>query len=72
MELLGRKVSQGTISRWLKQAEEWIGAGNVLPDFSDAHASKPTPMDPERIDLGERQDGRARHQRGRRNSDRDD
>jgi hypothetical protein len=72
MEPLKRKVGQGTISRWLKQVKEWIEAGNVLPDLSEPLDSKPTPMDPERIELGERQDGRARHQRGRRNSDRHD
>jgi hypothetical protein len=72
MEELGRKVGQGTISRWLKQVKEWNEACNVLPPLPEARDSKPTAMDPERIDLGGRQDGRARRQRGRRNSESDE
>jgi hypothetical protein len=70
-EQLGRYVNQGTISRWLMQVGQWIEAGNVLPSLpSNAHA-KPVPIDPERIDLGKRQDGRTERQKGRRNSDGD-
>jgi hypothetical protein len=72
MELLGHAVDQGTISRWLKQVKEWLEAGNVLPDLSESLDSKPSPMDPKWIELGERQDGRASRQRDRRNSARDE
>jgi hypothetical protein len=72
MELLGRKIDQGTVSRSIKRVEEWIEAGNVLPDLSEPLDSKPSAMDPSQIDLGARQDGRGKRQRGRRNSDRDD
>ena len=72
MKLLGRKIDQGTVSRYLKQVKEWIKAGNVLPEIAAPLPSKPRPIDPERIDLGEQREGRAKHQRGRRNSDRDD
>ncbi len=69
---LKRKVDQGTISRWLKQVKGWIKAGNVLPDLHQSLDKKPTPMDPGRLDLGERMDRRAKHQRDRRTSDHDD
>jgi hypothetical protein len=69
---LKRPVDQGTVSRWLTQVKAWLDAGNVLPDLTVARERKPAPIDPERIDLGERQDGRAKRQRGRRNSDSDD
>jgi hypothetical protein len=72
MKLLHRKVDQGTISRMLKRVKEWTKAGNVLPEQTQALNSKPAPINPERLDLGERQDGRAKRQRGRRTSDRDD
>jgi hypothetical protein len=71
MEALGRQVSQGTISRWLSWVRKWIEAGNVLPPLPEPLNSQPTPLDPERIDLGKRQDGRTRRQRGRRISDND-
>jgi hypothetical protein len=64
-----RPVTQGQVSRWLNEVKDWIEAGNVLPDLTATPNTKPTPINPELIDMGERQDGRARHQRGRRNSD---
>jgi hypothetical protein len=72
MKLLGRKVDQGTISRMLKQVRDWIAAGNILPDLSEALDSKPTSMDPETIDLGPNREHRPKHQRKRRTSDRDE
>jgi hypothetical protein len=69
MELLSKKVVQGTISRWLTQVKQWLEAGNVLPNLPEHHpATKPSPMDPQRIDLGERQDGRTKRQKQRRTS----
>jgi hypothetical protein len=72
MELLGRKVEQGTISRWLKQVKGWVEAGNVLPQIREPLNSKPTAMDAERIDLGANLEHRPKYQRKRRNSDRDE
>jgi hypothetical protein len=69
MNHLGRKVDQGTISRWLNQVRDWIKAGNILPDLSDPLETNPTPMDPERIDLGPHREHRPKHQRKRRTSD---
>ncbi|HTU19229.1 MAG TPA: hypothetical protein VMG10_14305 [Gemmataceae bacterium] len=65
-ENLGRPITQGQVSRWLKAMKDWLEAGNVLPDLSASALPKPMPMDPERIDLGLRQDGRTERQRGRR------
>src|SRR5262249_825089 len=59
---LKHPISQGQVSRWLKQVRDWLKAGNVLPDLPNALDKKPMPMDPERIDLGERQDGLAKRQ----------
>jgi hypothetical protein len=70
--LLERTVSQGTISRWLRQVETWIKAGNILPDLRQSSTSKPKPMDPERIDLGRHGEHRPKHQRNRRSSDGDE
>jgi hypothetical protein len=64
-----RPVHQGTVSRWNDQVKSWLEAGNVLPDLSPPLTKKPTAIDPERIDLGERQDHRSQRQRERRNSD---
>jgi hypothetical protein len=69
---LGRPVSQGQVSRWLKQTEAFVEAGGVLPQIQPLSRNKPTPIDPERIDLGRRQDGRAKRQRPRRDPDGDD
>ena len=72
MAILERKVTQGTISRWLKSAEDWIAAGNVLPETSEVLNRKPAPLDPSRIELGKRQDRHAERQRNRRNSGEDE
>src|SRR5262249_16787745 len=60
-----RPVTQGTVSRWIKQAEKWIAAGNILPELG-GKANKPSPVDPEQIDLGQRQDKLTKRQRKRR------
>jgi hypothetical protein len=58
----GRPVSQGVVSRWIRHAEVWIKAGNVLPDLVSKSA-KPVSIDPAVIDLGGRQDSRTKRQR---------
>lgn len=72
MKQLGRKVDQGTISRWLKKVNEWISAGNILAPLPVALDSKPKPMDPRKLDCDKRRDGRAKHQKHKRKADRDD
>jgi len=62
---LGRPISQGQVSRWLKQVHKFLKAGNILPEFPAA-TQKPIAIDPERLDIGRRQDGRIRNQRQQR------
>ncbi len=59
---LKRPISQGQVSRWINEVVPWMEAGNVLPDLPGLK-SKPTPMAPDKIDLGGRQDGRTKRQR---------
>jgi hypothetical protein len=66
---LGKPVSQGQVSRWLKQAEAYAHAGGVLPGLMDLPSKTPIPVDPERLDLGPRQDGLVERQRKRRSED---
>jgi hypothetical protein len=68
----GRPISQGQVSRWLKSAEKFVQRGGVLPEIQSVARNKPTPIDPDHIDLGRRQDGRAKQQRPRRDSESDD
>jgi hypothetical protein len=65
---LGRPISQGQVSRWLKQVDNWTRAGNILPDLTSGPRTKPQSMDPNRIDLGPRQDARTERQRAKRNT----
>ncbi|MGD0463432.1 MAG: hypothetical protein ABSB74_13190 [Tepidisphaeraceae bacterium] len=59
-------VNQGQVSRWVTQVAAWIKAGNVLPNLDvQGLKTKPISVDPAVIDMGERQDGHAKHQRGR-------
>jgi hypothetical protein len=59
--------SQGQVSRWLKQVAAFIEAGNVLPSLLE---TPPTDtVDPNVIDMGQRQDGRTPRQRKRRDDD---
>ncbi len=67
----GVSATQGQVSRWLKQVEEYLKAGNVLPTI-DPLTSQPDSMDPNTLDMGKRQDGRTPRQRDRRDPDSDD
>jgi hypothetical protein len=68
-EELGRPISQGQVSRWLSQAEEFVKAGGVLPGLPNPPSKQPKSVDPERLDLGRRKDGRTERQRERRSED---
>ena len=57
-------VSQGQVSRWLKQVEEYVEAGNVLPDLPP-RATKPESVDPRFIEMGRRRAGNTKRQRHR-------
>jgi hypothetical protein len=67
----GVPATQGQVSRWLKEVDEYLRAGNSLPPL-DALPAKPQSIDPEIIELGERQDGRTVRQRERRGAESND
>ena len=69
-EELGRTIYQGTVSRWIQQAKDWLSAGNVLPNMPPP-ASREQPMDPATLDMGERLDALTPRQRDRRSEDSD-
>lgn len=68
---LGRRISQGQVSRWLKPAQRFVEAGGILPALPGM-TTKPTPIDPERLDLGRRQRRNVERQRDRRDNDDDE
>ncbi len=55
---LGRPITQGAISRLIKQARGYLEARPSLPE-SSAKPAKVISMDPSRLDLGARADGRS-------------
>jgi hypothetical protein len=59
---LGRPICQGMVSKHLKRVTQWIKEGNVLPDLLVV-AKKPTSIDPTKLNLGRRMDGRSAHRR---------
>jgi hypothetical protein len=71
MIILGRRVGQGTISRYLACAAAWIKAGNIIQDHAPPLTSQPVAVDPKQLELGERRDRRPKRQRPRGNSDQD-
>ncbi len=68
---LGVPATQGQVSRWLKQVEEYLKAGNILPDLKPMR-HKPDSVDPAVIEMGQRQDNRTPRQRSRRDPDSDE
>ena len=68
----GIAATQGQVSRWLKEVDEYLKAGNILPDLSAALTQKPQSIDPKIIDMGKRQDSRTPRQRVRSDSNADD
>jgi hypothetical protein len=64
-ERLGRPITQGQVSKWLKLVKEWVEAGGILPALEPATRKKPIAMDPGKIELGPRKDGRTERQRDR-------
>ncbi len=66
----GVPASQGQVSKWLRQVEEYQKAGGIVPDVEKLNA-KPQAMDPGFLDMGPRLDGRTPRQRSRRDPDAD-
>jgi hypothetical protein len=58
----GCRISQGSVSRYIKSTLAWLEAGNVLPKLP-VMTKKPTPMDPSELERGPRLDGRVTRQR---------
>jgi len=65
---LGVPSTQGQVSRRLRKVEDYLEAGNILPEIKPL-ISKPDSIDPALIDMGKRQDKRTPRQRERRNPD---
>ena len=62
----GSPVSQGQVSRWIREVRQYIEAGNVLPDLDGEKLNqKPTATDPAIIEMGEREDHLTKRQRPR-------
>jgi len=68
---LKRPITQGQVSKWLKQVTKWIEAGNVLPGFAKPTAGESQAMDPSILNMGKRQDQRTKRQRNRKSVDSD-
>ena len=69
---LKRPISQGAVSRWLREVKKWIEAGNILPDLPEPLKRKPDSIDAGVIEMGQREDGLTPRQRNRRSEDSDD
>jgi len=69
---LKRPISQGQVSKWLKEVKTWIAAGNVLPDLPEMMRRKPAAFDPQTLELGPRQDHHTLRQREKRSENSDD
>jgi hypothetical protein len=56
---------QGTVSKWLAKVKRWKDSGNAMPEIpqNEPLHEKPLAMDPDKIDLGRRPDGRTEGQR---------
>lgn len=67
---LNRKVKQPAVSNWLKEADEFLLAGGVFPKLP-MMPQAPISVDPTVIEMGERVDGRSKHQREQRDADDD-
>ena len=64
---LGRPISQGSVSKYLRSVNAFIKAGGLLDQV--AISPETITMEPDRIDMGARADGRARRQRPHKSED---
>lgn len=67
---LQRSVTQGEVSRWLKDVHNYLTAGNILPDLPTL-TTKPQSIDPSIQDMGERKDHKTPRQRAQRDQSQD-
>jgi hypothetical protein len=63
MRILGRKVEQPTISRYLSRARDWLAASGQGAEPPECDRSKPVPVDPAILDRGANLEHRPKHQR---------
>ena len=63
-----KHVSQGQVSRWIRAVKKFLKDGNVLPSI-EPMKHKPKSFDPSVLEMGRRQDRRAKRQRDRRDPD---
>lgn len=67
----GVLTTQGQVSKDIKAVKKFLHAGNVLPVL-EPPKRRPITIDPSRIDVGRRADGRTERQRARRDLDSSD
>jgi len=65
----GIPATQGQVSKWLREVEEYRKAGGTMPEIEELDSLDT--IDPAIIDVGARQDGRTRRQRQRRDDNAD-
>jgi hypothetical protein len=70
MITMGTPATQGQVSKWLRQVDEYQSAGGVVPKVEELN-TKPQSVDPAILDMGARQDARTPRQRLRRDPDAD-
>ncbi len=67
----GTPATQGQVSRWLKAVDAWLEAGGIKPTLEELH-EQPKGIDPAKLDMGARQDGRTPRQRDKMTDPADD
>jgi hypothetical protein len=66
---LRRRITQSTVSRWLRSVREWLEVGNLLPILSPAALPDEHIVDPDVLNRGDRLDHRTVRQRSRSSDD---
>ena len=67
----GTPATQGQVSKWLKAVDAWLEAGGIKPTLEELH-EQPKGIDPAKLDMGARQDGRTPRQRDKMTDPADD
>jgi hypothetical protein len=61
----GIPMTQGQVSRAIADVNEWVAAGNKLPEFQMPPPRSVQSVDPNVLDLGANREGRTKRQRGK-------
>jgi hypothetical protein len=67
----GTPATQGQVSKWLKAVDAWLEAGGIRQTIEQLH-EQPKSIDPAKLDMGARQDGRTPAQRDKMTDPADD